>query len=77
MTDGGLTGARADWIALWREAMAAQELTHRALDDRAGFSEGYVSKLMCGQVREPTSATIDRINRALDIRFHVERTLTP
>jgi transcriptional regulator with XRE-family HTH domain len=76
MTDG-LTGARADWIALWREAMAAQQLTHREVDDRAGFSEGYVSKLMCGQVREPTAATIAKMNRALGLRFHVERALTP
>jgi hypothetical protein len=67
-----LTGSQADWIALWRRETAAQGLTHRALDDRANLGEGYFSKLMCGLVKEPTSATIDRINRALGIRLHVE-----
>jgi hypothetical protein len=36
MTDG-LLGSQADWIALWRSAMAAQDLTHREVDDRAGL----------------------------------------
>ena len=60
MTDG-LYGSQADWIALWREAMVAQGLTHREVDERAGLGEGYVSKLMCGLVN-PRAPTIAKIN---------------
>jgi predicted transcriptional regulator len=69
----GLTGARADWIALWRVRIAELGLRYWEVDERAGLGDGYTAKLMCGQVREPTAATIDRINRALDIRFHAAR----
>lgn len=73
-----LTGSQADWIMVWRAAMSAQELTHREVDEMAGLAEGYVSKLMCGQVREPTAATISKMNRALRIRLHAESAaLTP
>jgi predicted transcriptional regulator len=74
----GLTGSQPEWLALWRSAMSAQDLTHREVDDLAGLAEGYVSKLMCGQVREPTAATISKMNRALRIRLHAEHwSLTP
>jgi hypothetical protein len=73
-----LTGSQADWIMLWRSAMSARALTHREVDELAGLAEGYVSKLMCGQVREPTAATISKMNRALRIRLYAERdALTP
>jgi hypothetical protein len=65
----GLTGTMADWIAIWRSAMAAQDLTCRVLDDLAGLGEGYMAKILCGQVKEATAATISKINRALGIRF--------
>jgi hypothetical protein len=71
MSDG-LTGEPMEWIALWRAAMVAQDLTHREVDDLAGLGEGYVSKLLCG-AREPTAATIARMNRALRIRLHAQR----
>jgi hypothetical protein len=68
-----LIGSQAEWIALWRSAMATQRLTHREVDDLAGLAEGYVSKLLCGQVREPTAATISKMNRALRITLHAEQ----
>jgi transcriptional regulator with XRE-family HTH domain len=68
MSDG-MTGSTAEWIVLWRSEMTMQDLRHRELDDRAGLPEGYVSKIMCGLVKEPTAATISKINRALGIRF--------
>jgi hypothetical protein len=73
-----LTGTMADWIALWRSAVAAQDLTYREVDDLAGLGEGYMAKLMCGLVKEATAATIARINRALGIRLYAKcEALTP
>jgi hypothetical protein len=78
MSDDGLTGTMADWIALWRSAMSAQDLTYREVDDLAGLGEGYMAKLMCGLVKEATAATISKINRALRIRLHAKHeALTP
>jgi transcriptional regulator with XRE-family HTH domain len=70
MSDG-LTGTRADWLSLWKAAAAARGFSYRAIDDRAGLTDGYFSRLACGDIKEPTAATIAAINRALDIRFHV------
>jgi hypothetical protein len=67
MTDG-LTCSPAELIALWRSTMTAQGLTHREVDFRAGWGEGYCSKLLCGD-REPTATTISRMNQALGIRL--------
>jgi hypothetical protein len=64
-----MTGTMAEWIALWREAMVAQDLTYREVDDLAGLGEGYMAKLMCGLVKEATAATISKINRALKVSF--------
>jgi hypothetical protein len=64
-----LTGSMADWIALWRSEMTAQSVTCRELDDRAKLGEGYVAKLLCGQVPNTTAETISKINRALGIKF--------
>ena len=69
MSDAAMIGTMAEWIAVWRSAMAAQDLTCRVLDDLAGLGEGYMAKILCGQVREATAATISKINRALGIRF--------
>ncbi len=65
MTDA-LTGEQAEWIALWREALAARGWSHRELDERAGLAEGYTSKILCGD-RVPTARIIAKINRALGI----------
>ena len=70
MSDG-LTGAREDWLSLWKAKASARGLSYRAVDDLAGLTDGYFSLLMCGDVKEPTARTIDQINRALDIRFYV------
>jgi hypothetical protein len=68
----GLTGSRADWLPLWKKTAASRGFSYREVDDRAGLTDGYFSRLMCGDVKEPTTTTIDRINRALDIRFYVK-----
>ncbi len=71
MSDG-LTGTRADWLSVWKPAAAARGYSYRALDDRAGLTDGYFSRLVCGDIKEPTAETIAAINRALDIRFFVK-----
>jgi hypothetical protein len=70
MSDG-LTGSRADWLPLWKATASARGFSYREVDDRAGLTDGYFSRLMCGDVREPTATTISKINRALAIRFYV------
>jgi hypothetical protein len=67
----GLTGTRADWIAIWRARIAELGWTHREVDFRAGWGEGYCSKLLCGD-REPTATTIARMNRVLGITLRAE-----
>ena len=74
MSDG-LTGAREEWLSLWKAKAAARGFSYREVDDRAGLTDGYFSRLMCGDVKEPTATTIDRINRALDLRFYVKSAL--
>jgi transcriptional regulator with XRE-family HTH domain len=71
MSDG-LTGAREDWLALWKARAAALGLRYRDVDAAAGLTDGYLSRLMCGDIQEPTAKTIDQINRALNIRFDVK-----
>jgi transcriptional regulator with XRE-family HTH domain len=72
MSDDGLTGSRADWLPLWKAAAAARGFSYREVDHRAGLTDSYFSRLMCGDVKEPTATTIDRINRALDIRLYAK-----
>jgi hypothetical protein len=67
----GLTGAREDWIAIWRASISNRGWTHREVDDLAGWGEGYCSKLLCGD-REPTATTISRMNRALGLKIRLE-----
>lgn len=57
----------ADWRALWRRKLAEQDLRYWEVDERAGFSDGYMAKVMCGQVEAPTWPTILKINRVLKI----------
>jgi hypothetical protein len=68
----GLTGTRADWLSVWKPAAAARGYSYRVLDDRAGLTDGYFSRLVCGDIKEPTAETIAAINCALDIRFFVK-----
>jgi transcriptional regulator with XRE-family HTH domain len=68
----GLTGTRSDWLSVWKPAAAARGYSYRVLDDRAGLTDGYFSRLVCGDIKEPTAETIAAINRALDIRFFVK-----
>ncbi len=64
-------GSSADWVALWRAALADRGWTHLELDHRAQLGEGYTGKILCGLVK-PTAPTIERINRALGISLHAE-----
>jgi hypothetical protein len=61
-----------DWIALWRRAIAEQGLRYWEVDERAELGDGYMAKLMCGQVQAATWPTIVKINRVLRISFHAE-----
>jgi predicted transcriptional regulator len=72
MSDDGLTGTRANWIAIWRARLAELGWTYPELDHRAGLTNKYFSRLVCGDIDQPTAATIDKINRALEIRFYVK-----
>jgi hypothetical protein len=66
-----LIGSAAGWIAIWRAAIADRSWTHREVDFRARWGEGYCSKLLCGD-REPTAPTISRMNRALGLKLRLE-----
>jgi hypothetical protein len=70
MTDR-LIGSPADWIATWRAVIFARGWTHREVDFRAGWGDGYCSKLLCGD-REPTASTISRMNLAIGLTVRVE-----
>jgi hypothetical protein len=71
MTDG-LTGTRADWLSVWKAAALVRGYSYSEVDHRAGLTDKYFSRLACGDIKEPTAATIAAINRALDIRFYVK-----
>jgi hypothetical protein len=68
----GLTGTRADWLSIWKPAAVARGYSYREVDHRAGLTDGYFSRLCCGDIQEPTSRAIAAINRALDIRLVVK-----
>ena len=67
-----MTGTMADWIALWRSAMVAQGLRYWEVDERAGLGDGYMAKIMCGQVQAATWPTIVKINRVLGISLYAQ-----
>jgi hypothetical protein len=68
----------ADWRTLCRAAMADRGLGMREVDELAGLGEGYMAKLMCGQVKAPTWPTVERVNGALRIKLYAEHdALTP
>jgi DNA-binding phage protein len=62
-----MTGTRADWLSLWRRAAAERGYTQAEVEHRAGLTDKYLSRLACGDIGEPTAATIAKINRALNI----------
>jgi hypothetical protein len=73
-----LSGTMAELREVWRLAMAAEALRYWEVDERAQLGDGYMAKLMCGQVQAPTWPTIVKINRVLGIRLYAERAaLTP
>jgi hypothetical protein len=66
-----MTGTRADWLSVWKPAATAR-YTYREVDHRAGLTDGYFSRLMCGDIKEPTAPTIAAINRALGLEVEVK-----
>ena len=68
----GLTGTRADWLAVWKVAATVRGYSYRVVDHRAGMTDGYFSRLMCGDIKEPTAPTIAAINRALGLEVEVK-----
>jgi len=87
LTSGLLAGSMSDglslagWIALCRAAMVERRLTTREVDslvqERLMTSErwgdGYMAKLMCGQVKAPRWSTIERVSKVLGIRLYALR----
>jgi hypothetical protein len=71
MTDG-MTGTRADWLSVWKRAAAARGYSYADVDHRAGLTDKYFSRLACGDIGEPTAATIAKLNRALDLEIDVK-----
>src|SRR5258707_10826942 len=71
-----LTGTRADWLSVWKPAAAARGFSYREVDSRAGLTDGYLSRLACGDIREPTAETIAAINRALGLELDVKMVAT-
>lgn len=67
-----LTGSRADWIAIWRARLSELGWTYPELDHRAGLTNKYFSRLVCGDIDQPTAETIDKINRALGLELGVK-----
>jgi hypothetical protein len=68
---GSVTGSRADWLSVWQPASAVRGFSCREVDHRAGLTDGYFSRLVCGDIEEPTARTIAAINRALGIEVEV------
>ena len=68
----GLTGTRADWLSVWKPAATARGYSYREVDHRAGLTDGYFSRLNCGDIKEPTAPTIAAINRALGLEVEVK-----
>lgn len=71
-----MTGSRADWIAIWRARLAQLQWTYEELDHRLGLKNKYFSRLVCGDIGEPTAKRIAAINRVLGIEVEV-RMLVP
>lgn len=68
----GLRGTRADWLSVWKRAAAARGYSYREVDHRAGLTDGYFSRLCCGDIGEPTAPTIAALNRALGLGIDVK-----
>ena len=65
---GRLIRTSVDWIVVFRERIAELGLSHREVDELAGFGEGYTSKILCGD-RKPGALTIERLSGALKLAF--------
>jgi predicted transcriptional regulator len=63
-----LIRSSADMVALFGDRIRELGLSHREIDDLAGFGEGYTSKIMCGD-RQPGARTIERMCRVLKVAF--------
>jgi hypothetical protein len=72
---GSMTGSRAEWIAIWRARLAELGWTYEELDHRLGLKNKYFSRLVCGDIGEPTAKRIAANNRVLGIEFDVRMLL--
>jgi hypothetical protein len=66
-----MIGSRADWLALWKATALARGYPYSEIDGRAGLTDKYFSRLVCGDIDQPTAKTIAAINRALSIELDV------
>lgn len=67
-----MTGTRADWLLVWKQAAASRGYSYEELDHRAGLTSKYFSRLVCGDIGQPTAETIGKINRALGLELDVK-----
>lgn len=67
MTDR-LIRSSADMVAIFRARIEELELTHREVDEIAGWADGYCGKIL-SSMKRPGALTIERMCGALAMAF--------
>lgn len=65
-------GTKADWLLVWKREADARGWPDAEVEHQAGLTTKYLSRLRCGDIGEPTAATIAKINRALGLPIDVK-----